>query len=148
MATPHPADMTDEFSFLLAASSIEGAGIGVHAAHPIDAGVHLALLPEGFVSRRLAEDAIPEQFRIYCVAESGDVWRCPPAFNAMEIGWYLNHSATPNAERYAHGYRSTRPIAEGEEITMDYNTLDEPEDKRESFLTDTALQNTLLVDPL
>lgn len=131
---PHRPDSTDEFSFLLAASSIEGAGIGVHAAHTIDAGVHLALLPDGFVSRRLPEAAIPEAFRTYCIAEEGDIWRCPPAFNAMEVGWYLNHSNNPNAEHCEHGYRSTRMIAKGEEITMDYTTLNEPVEKQESFL--------------
>jgi SET domain-containing protein len=46
----------------------------------------------------------------------------------MSIGWYINHSDAPNLEERLEEttwrYYATRAIAKGEEVTMDYRTLD------------------------
>ncbi len=60
----------------------------------------------------------------YCIRTKGGWW-CPLNFNRMSVGWYLNHSATPNL-RVAKDwqYRAVRNIKAGEELTIDYATLD------------------------
>ncbi len=52
----------------------------------------------------------------------------PPHLNRLSVGWYVNHSATPNAIAGDDGrFRSRRRIRAGEEITADYRTfVDEP----------------------
>ena len=59
--------------------------------------------------------------------------RCPKDFGCMEIGWYLNHSKTPNAYHRNYEYYALRDIKTGEEITVDYNTLEEPEEAKENY---------------
>jgi len=42
----------------------------------------------------------------------------------MEIGWHMNHSATPNAHRNTeYDFFALRDIRGGEEITIDYRAL-------------------------
>jgi len=61
---------------------------------------------------------------IYCVPIGSDVYCCPKSFNQMSLGWYLNHSDIPNA-RITDDYAiSLRNISLGEEITIDYSTLE------------------------
>jgi len=44
--------------------------------------------------------------------------------NLINIGSYLNHSEQPNvATRDGNCFRATRPIAAGEELTVDYRTF-------------------------
>lgn len=52
----------------------------------------------------------------------------PRSLNRLSVGWYVNHSATPNAVAGDDGrFRSLRRIRRGEEITADYRTfVDEP----------------------
>ena len=58
---------------------------------------------------------------------------CPNDFSHMSIGWYLNHSSNPNAEHKNYVYYSIRDIKAGEEILIDYNTLEEPEELKENY---------------
>ncbi len=44
----------------------------------------------------------------------------PQSFTKMEMGWYLNHSDTPNAGRN-DGWRALRDIEAGEELTISYS---------------------------
>jgi SET domain-containing protein len=52
----------------------------------------------------------------------------PVNLNRLSVGWYVNHSATPNAVAGDDGrFRSLRRIRRGEEVTADYRTfVDEP----------------------
>jgi SET domain-containing protein len=43
----------------------------------------------------------------------------------MSIGWYLNHSDQPNAAHRRYVYFALKAIRKGEEVTMDYRTLNE-----------------------
>lgn len=123
---------TSEYSFILKPSKI--GGVGVFAIHDIDANVKLTLVSDDYKSRLLHQSEIPADLIMYCVAKDNDMWSCPSSFNKMEIAWHLNHSDSPNAKRTGKGeFFSTQNIKAGEEITIDYNTLGEPEDKKEDY---------------
>ena len=125
---------TNQYSFILKPSKIPNAGVGVFSLRDIQPGIHLALKPQGqSVGVDVQEEVIPKELLGYCVAKENGVWRCPPDFSHMHIVWYLNHSEKPNAEKRSDGYYSTKVIKTGEEITIDYNSLDEPEDKKEEY---------------
>jgi SET domain-containing protein len=52
----------------------------------------------------------------------------------MEIGWFLNHSETPNIIKKSDGLvYAVTDIQAGDEILMDYNQLNEPESMKESY---------------
>lgn len=123
---------TNEFSFILRPSTIDGGGVGVFTLHPIDKGVLLDIWPREKV-RLLHESEIPESLRMYCVAKENDMWSCPPAFNKMEIGWYMNHSDTPNVFKKDGQFFAKRAIDKDEELLLNYKTLEEPENKREDY---------------
>lgn len=125
---------TDSNSFILKPTRIEGAGVGVFVLHDIEADTWLALKPRGeSVGVNVKEEDIPKELIAYCVANSDGTWNCPPEFNHMHMVWYLNHSDTPNADKRDDGYYSTKLIKAGEEVTIDYNILDEPEEKKEDY---------------
>lgn len=128
-------ERTDEFSFVLRPSTIEQGGIGVFALHDIAPGVWLEVFPRAYQSRRFRAHELHVALRSYCTAKANDVYACPQQFNRMYIGWYMNHSPTPNADwdQDLGGYNSIRPIAAGDEILIDYNLFEEPEDKKEPF---------------
>ena len=125
---------TTEFSFVLKPSE---HGVGVFAVHDIKAGTYLRLFGNekkdgtGVAVSRNKED-VPELFRQYCVFRE-DILRCPKDFGRMEIGWHLNHSKTPNAYHRDYHYYALRDIKAGEEITIDYNSLEEPEEEKDDY---------------
>jgi hypothetical protein len=119
------SNKTTHVSFVLRPSSIEG--VGVHATHDIEANVHLDLWGDEeehccAVSEIDVESA--ELIKRYGVVSDGVVW-FPPRFNRMAIGWYLNHSNSPNVEWRADDQMySLRPISAEEELTIDYRLLE------------------------
>lgn len=123
---------TTEFSFVLKPSQ---HGIGIFAVHDIKAGTYLRLFGDEIefyrsVTRKKTD--IPELFRQYCI-DRGDLLDCPKDFGCMKIGWYLNHSKMPSAYHRNYQYYALRDIKTGEEITIDYNTLEEPEEAKEDY---------------
>lgn len=123
---------TNEFSFILKPSQ---HGIGVFAAHDIKVGTFLRLFGDGKLKnqhRVIKKKDVPKIFQEYPLDRGDTLW-CPPDFGAMPIGWYLNHSGTPNAAHKNYDYYATRDIAGGEEILIDYNTLEEPEGTTEDY---------------
>ena len=125
-------DKTSEFSFVLKPSKY---GIGVFAAHDIKKGTFLRLFgndehPEE--SRVLNKTDVPELFQHYCIDRDSQL-SCPDDFGHMKIGWYLNHSRTPNAEHRNWEYFAIRDINAGEEIFIDYNTLEESDSAKEDY---------------
>lgn len=115
----------DEFSFRLGVSAIHG--IGVFANHDIEAGTRLVLFDEE--TRFLKEapsEAAQRLLDIYGVeGEGGRGFYCPRSFTRVDVGWFLNHSDTPNAGHVEWEYYALAPIREGEEVTIDYRTLGE-----------------------
>lgn len=64
----------------------------------------------------------------------------------MEIGWYINHSSTPNVGRRncperngEHRLYTIKDIKAGDEIVVDYNELGEPEDVKEDYYKSNPL---------
>lgn len=131
---------TNEFSFILKPSE---HGVGVFTTHDIANDTRLRLWgnqTEDDVdrSRIFDKEAVPKAFRGYCV-DRGDKLLCPNDFGLMEIGWYVNHSDIPNA--YQKNYKwfyAKRDIKEGEEILIDYNSLNEPEKNKEDYYKTTS----------
>lgn len=118
-------DRTDEASFLLRPSR---HGVGVFAAHAIRAGTYLRLYadPEAEISRRVRRCEVPGEFIKYCLEVDDEHVIRPNDFGHMELVWYLNHSPTPNAGHCDYRYHALRDIEAGEEITIDYATVDRP----------------------
>jgi hypothetical protein len=56
----------------------------------------------------------------------------------MSIGWYLNHSSTPNAhwDDDLNGYVSSRMLRAGEELLIDYNLFEEPAEKKAAWYSE------------
>ncbi|MBI2774457.1 SET domain-containing protein [Candidatus Dependentiae bacterium] len=122
----------NEFSFVLKPSLI--AGVGIFAAHDIAKGTKIVFFPEGYQHRMLPKKDIPEEFLKYCVAKTEEVWVAPHKFDHMEIAWYLNHSVDPNIKRAEPGScYSLRDIQKGEEILINYNDFNEPENTKEEY---------------
>ncbi len=120
---------TSEFSFLLKPSE---HGIGVFAAHDIKAGTYLRLFGRSNKAVLRQKKDVPEVFHQYCLDRGRKLW-CPADFGRMEVGWHLNHSTTPNTAHRNYFYYALQDIAAGEEITIDYNTLEEPEVAKEDY---------------
>lgn len=128
-------EKTDEFSFVLKPSE---HGIGVFVTHDVKRGTYLRLFGE--TDRERPEDSyrfrnkkdVPPIFHQYCV-DREELLSCPVDFGTMPIGWYLNHSTTPNAVHRNYDYYAARDIAADEEILIDYNTLEEPESAKEGY---------------
>lgn len=123
------ADSTNEFSFVLKPSAIEG--IGVHALHAIAKGTRLHLFAENEEVRvvpRSEGGSDPKKkhfYEWYCVEDQdADVFYCPSDFNRMSIGWYLNHAAQPNATNINDEFFALTDIQEGEEVTIHYNDIE------------------------
>lgn len=113
-------DITNQFSFILKPSSIQG--VGVFSAHSIKKDTLLDLFPED--SRKHLLENIPKEFRKYTLKD-GKYCYGPKRFNCICAGWYLNHSDTPNAYLKNDNYYALRNLKKNEEITIDYNIFDE-----------------------
>jgi uncharacterized protein len=128
---------TTEFSFILKPTE---HGVGVFAVHDIKAGIYLRLFgneaDEGVdVSIIRKKETVPEIFRQFCVDRNNEL-RSPKDFGCMEIGWHLNHSKLPNAHHEDYQYFASRDILAGEEITIDYNSLEEPAENKEKYYSE------------
>lgn len=119
-------------------------GIGVFATHDIPAGT--LLFNRDFELRTLKVKDIPKPLLPYCIYLNDEECLCPERFDRMEIGWYINHSSKPNIARRnkvsnaqavkdlkARTVHTTRDIKAGEEILIDYNSLNEPDHLKEAY---------------
>jgi len=124
---------TNEFSFVLKPSN---HGIGVFVVYDIKEGTHLRLF--GNESSRenrvrvLPKNEVPIKFRDFCM-DRGETLVCPEDFGNMPVGWYLNHSKNANAEHRDYKWYAKRDLSAGEEILIDYNSLEEPDNAREKY---------------
>ncbi len=112
--------------FELRASKIHG--VGVFAAEKIKKGILMSLFEKDdfrFIRvDQIKKIGIPEKFiRKYSI-QFPDGYSSPKNFNRMSIGWYLNHSASPNVFRNAnYDYFAMRNIKRNEELTINYDEL-------------------------
>lgn len=112
--------MTNEFSFELRPSQIHG--VGVFARHKINQGAILCIWGDepAAIETKMENSLIAR----HCVKWNGSVWR-PPCMSRMAIGWYLNHSETPNAEILRDDVVvAARTIESGEEILINYGVFE------------------------
>ncbi len=108
---------------VLKPSKIEG--VGVFTTRSIRKGAKLPLFDDA--DWRLIRRPRPEErelVRRFCLADEQG-YHAPADWNRMSIGWYLNHADEPNVEHQAYVYRAARSIRPGEELTVDYDTLEE-----------------------
>ncbi len=127
-------DSTNEFSFILKPSE---HGVGVFATQDIKQGTHLRLFGDNEVVNLKAlereKESVPEFYQEHCL-NRGDKLICPQDFGHMHIGWYLNHSNNYNAiPDEVYEWYASRDIKSGEEILVDYNTLDEPDESKADY---------------
>jgi len=126
-------NITNEFSFVLKPSKF---GIGVFVTHNIKKGIFLRLFgnetPSKHLVRTIDKEEVPKLFQGYCI-DRGNKLVCPLDFGSMSVGWYLNHSNTPNAIHKNYSWYALRDIREGEEIVIDYNSIEEPEESKKGF---------------
>jgi hypothetical protein len=123
----------NEFSFILKPATIQGAGVGVFAVHDIEVGTFIDVRSD-VECRMLHKDEIPSDFLKMCVAVGNGFFKCPLCFSSMEVFWYLNHSDTPNIDMLEEGLvMVNKNIQKGEELFMDYNQLNEPEEDKEGY---------------
>ncbi len=120
-------DTTDEFSFILKPSKI--AGVGVFTTHPIKKDTRLMIFSGGGPGRKMRmsevrkNPALAKFVEFFAVVSDGWCY-IPACFSAMPVGWYLNHSTTPNAYHdEGYKYYASRDIDEGEELTINYYDL-------------------------
>lgn len=131
-----------EFSFMLKPSPL--GGVGVFATHDIPAGT--PVLNQTFEIRTMKVKDIPAPLLKYCIYISDEECLCPERFDRMEIGWYINHSSTPNIAKTSklpnaelvknikeRAVIAIQDIKAGDEILIDYNYLDEPEHLKEDY---------------
>ncbi len=85
-----------EFSFILKPSPL--GGVGVFAIHDIPVGTQV-FSPTVSVKRVLKVKDVPAELLKYCIYINDEECFAPERFDRMEIGWYLNHSATPNSAK-------------------------------------------------
>ncbi|MBS1515018.1 MAG: SET domain-containing protein-lysine N-methyltransferase [Bacteroidetes bacterium] len=104
-------------------------GVGVFAVVDIKQGELLDLFEAGddhFIPfEQVAASKFPEKIIEKYSIMGDEGYSGPKNFHRMSIGWYLNHSDTPNAyctEDY-HFY-ALREIAADEEITVDYEKFE------------------------
>jgi hypothetical protein len=107
-------------------------GIGVFALTDLPAGtadlfappVDWVPVPEADVhalppaARRLVEN--------HCLWDAGVYYVPPHGFRVVDVVTYLNHSTAPNLRQEGGGDRfvTTRDVAAGEELTVDYGSLE------------------------
>lgn len=119
-----------EFSFILKPSPI--GGVGVFATHDLPSGI--PVFSGKFEPRKMKIKEIPAALIQYCVFLNDEECLCPERFDRMEMGWYINHSDQPNVKKISDKNIVTiYEIKSGEEILIDYNNLNEPENMKESF---------------
>lgn len=133
-----------EFSLCLKPSSL--GGIGVFATHDIASGT--VLLTREHALRRMNIKDIPADWQKFCVYINSQECFAPEQFDRMEIGWFINHSDNPNvapkdpiesldevdlSKKAAYPFVALKDIKAGEEITVDYNYMKEPEHMKDDF---------------
>ncbi|HEX8572285.1 MAG TPA: SET domain-containing protein [Allosphingosinicella sp.] len=112
-------------------------GIGVFAIRPIPKGTNIFAndrVPLVWVeSSELDQAGLSEAERAlyhdFGIRRGGRIG-CPANFNNLTPGWYLNEpepGGRANVETDSnYAYTARRDIAEGEELTIDYETFSDP----------------------
>src|ERR1039457_5810281 len=111
--------------FFLAPSAVQG--IGVFSWFPVAKG-NLIFPYDDVEDCVLIADPPPDgplkvMVNRYGVETKVGIW-IPSDFNRMGVWWFINHSTEPNLEYVGNDIVAARGLAAGEELTIDYRTLD------------------------
>ncbi len=113
--------------FFLAASGIQGVGVYTWApwragdiVFPDDKATEDCVL----IAEAPTEEPLKTLVNRYGVETKEGIW-IPSDFNRMGAWWYMNHAGDPNLKYVGDDITAARDIAAGEELTIDYRTLDE-----------------------
>ena len=114
----------------LAPSEIHG--VGVFALVDIPSGTRdLFSPPRDWVPLPIAAvEALPphalELVQRYCLYDEENYFVPPHGFRVYDLVVFLNHSSNPNLQSVDGGdyFVTTRRVAAGEELTVDYETLE------------------------
>lgn len=113
-------------------------GIGVFAIRKIPQGVNpfgdgadfdYVQVPPTLVE--VLEPGVRKLLKDLCVFEDDVYWVPDYGLNQCGVGWYLNHSTTPNMGTPENGddhgdeFFALRDIEPGEELTIDYGTYND-----------------------
>lgn len=110
--------MWNETSFILKNSLIQGVGV----FSTVDLPARTQVLINQPKPRLMKIKDVPPEFQKYCVFINEEDCMSPARFDAISVGWYVNHSDQPNIEQRTISYIITlRDIKAGEEILVDYN---------------------------
>ena len=128
-----PAELlADLAATRIALAPSEIHGVGVFALVDIPRGVRdLFSPPREWVPVPVAAvEALAPHLRDlvqrYCLNDGENYFLPPHGFRVYDLVVFLNHSPNPNLRSVDGGdyFETTRPIAAGEELTVDYNTLE------------------------
>lgn len=111
-------------------------GIGVICVRPIPKGtnifsddmINVRWLPADSLDS-IADPSMRRLYTDFCVRK-GDQLACPPNFNTITVGWYINEPA-PGSEANVtadeeYNFIAARDISPGEELTVQYATFSDP----------------------
>ena len=97
-------------------------GIGVFTLTSIKKGEKIPLSNAN--DARIIQDSelarLPKAYYQYHVPDVEGNWWGPINYHCMSIGWYLNHSKTPNLD-VSSNFTPMRTIRKSEELTIDYS---------------------------
>jgi len=107
--------------------------VGVFATRAVRKGEILTISGGVVLSYREVK-ALPRRLRRLCFHIEHGFYLVPPRGRKVAIGFYMNHSCAPNAGDLNGASALTaialRPIRKGEEVTCDYRTVADPDDRR------------------
>lgn len=112
------------------------SGVGVFAIRPIPAGTNVFANDQAQMhwidARQLGDELSPAEKQLYSdfTVRRGTRLACPANFNLLTVGWYVNEppqGVMPNLFASASFEMiASRDIAEGEELTVIYETFSDP----------------------
>lgn len=92
-------------------------GVGVFTSEDIKKGKKIPLF---YSTDYKFRKSVSKEEKVYCIRYKKG-YAGPYDFNRMSIGWYLNHSRTPNVK--TRTWKAIRDIGKGEELFIDYGGL-------------------------
>lgn len=108
-------------NFYLAPSKISGVGVFSRIKFKEGDNFNNLITDDGVLIKKLEDKELMKKF---CIKKK-DGWLCPSDFSRPSFWWYMNHSKNPNLECKNNNFIVSKKIKPGDEITINYQHLDE-----------------------